>query len=161
MDFQVRPNSNSKINTSIELAERLVKHFRPNGVILEPCCGEGNFLQVLPKNTLWCELDKGKDFFDFNDKVDWIITNPPWDNVTNFLEHSLEVSNNICFIIVLQQLWTKKRLRLIRENNFGIKEILYFKEPENFPHLGIQIGAIYLQRNWLGDIKLTNLDKEV
>lgn len=159
MDFRIRKKSNSNVMTPKELAGRLVKHFSPSGKILEPCRGENGFLDVLPKDTLWCEIKEGKDFFDFNEPVDWIFTNPPWDNVTKFLEHSLEIANNICFIIVLQQLWTKKRLRIIRENNFGIKEICYFKEPQNFPHLGIQIGMIHIQRNYKGDIKLVNLDE--
>lgn len=47
----------------------------------------------------------------------------------------------------------------IREGGFGIKEICYFKEPDNFPHLGIQIGMVYLQRGWDSDIKLVNLDE--
>ena len=102
---------------------------------------------------------EGKDYFDFNKKVDWVFTNPPWNKVTPFLEHSLEIANDICFLIVLQQLWTKKRLRLIKENGFGIKEICYFKEPDNFPHLGIQIGMVHISRGYQGGIILTDLDK--
>ncbi|GAI36867.1 unnamed protein product, partial [marine sediment metagenome] len=64
---------------------------------------------------------------------------------------------NICFIIVLQQIWTKKRLRLIRQNDFGIKEICCFDAPANFPQLGIQIGMVHIQRGWDGDIKLSEL----
>ena len=158
MDFNARLNSNSDVMTPSSLATRLVSHFKPSGKILEPCRGDGGFLDVLPEGSLYCEIKEGKDFFDFNESVDWVFTNPPWDKVTPFLAHSLDIADNICFLIVLQQLWTKKRLRLIRENGFGIKEICYFKEPDNFPHLGIQIGMVYLRRGWDGDIKLVNLD---
>lgn len=158
MGFVVtKKDSNTSVMTPIELASALVEHFKPSGRILEPCRGDGGFTRVLPDDTLWCEVKDGRDFFNFNESVDWVFTNPPWNKVTQFLEHSLELASNICFIIVLQQLWTKKRLRLIREHGFAIKEICCFLEPDNFPRLGIQIGMIHIQKGWSGDIKLTNL----
>jgi len=94
-----QPNRNYKsddeIMTPEYLAEALVNHFKPCGRILEPCKGTGNFLKFLPKDTLWCEISEGKNFFDFNEEVDWIITNPPWSQVRKFLQHSLNISKNI------------------------------------------------------------------
>lgn len=74
---------NDKFMTPINLVEKIVYHFQPKGNILEPCIGSGNFYNFLKGwiqkgHTLdWCEIDKGKDFFDYEKKVDWIITNPP------------------------------------------------------------------------------------
>ena len=46
-----QPNRNYKsddeIMTPEYLAEALVNHFKPNGKILEPCKGTGNFLKFL------------------------------------------------------------------------------------------------------------------
>lgn len=158
MGFVVTRNDlNSSVMTPVELARKLIEHFKPSGRILEPCRGDGGFYDVLPEGTLWCEIREGKNFFEFKEHVDWIMTNPPWNKVTQFLEHSLGIADNICFIIVLQQIWTKKRLRLIRQHGFGIKEICCFDAPPTFPQLGIQIGMIHIQRGWGGDIKLTNI----
>ncbi len=68
--------SDDVVMTPIELAEKLVKHFNPQGKGLEPCCGNGNILRFL-EDADWCEITKGRDFFDYNNKVDYIFTNPP------------------------------------------------------------------------------------
>jgi hypothetical protein len=156
-----QPNRNYKSNDCITtpeyLAKALIEHFKPSGKILEPCKGTGNFLKYLPEGTLWCEISEGRDFYEFNEKVDWIITNPPWSKIRKFLQHSLKIANNVCFLFTINHLWTKARLRDIKEADFGIKEICLFDTPDNFPPLGFQIGMVHLQRGYSGDIKLTEL----
>jgi hypothetical protein len=146
------------VQTPIECAEMLVKHFNPKGRILEPCKGDGNFLSVLPKETLWCEILKGKDFFDFKGKVDWIITNPPYSKVRKFMQKAMEVSDNIVFLTAINHLWLKARLKDIFERGFGVKEIVIFDTPKNFPQSSFQIGAFYLKRGYVRDIKFNNLE---
>ena len=156
-----QPNRNYKsddeIMTPEYLAEALVNHFKPNGKILEPCKGTGNFLKFLPKDTLWCEISEGKNFFDFNEKVDWIITNPPWSQIRKFLQHSLEISKNVCFLFTINHLWTKARIRDIKNIGFGIREIAIFDTPDNFPPLGFQVGMVHLQAKYSGDIIFSDL----
>lgn len=155
-----QPNRNYKsddvVMTPIILAEKLVKHFNPQGKGLEPCCGTGNILQFLT-NADWCEISKGKDFFEYNNKVDYVFTNPPWSKIRRFLQHSMEISENIYFLITINHLWTKARLRDIYEHHFGIKEICIFETPKEFPQSGFQTGMIHLQKNYTGNIKLTKL----
>lgn len=159
MKYQPNRNyiSNDDINTPLILAKKIVDYFKPNGVILEPCKGTGNFLKVLPKNTLWCEIKEGRDFFNFKERVDWIITNPPWSKIKDFLEHSLDISENVCFLMTINHLWTKARLRILKEKNFGIKEILLIKTPRNFPQSGFQLGVVYLKKNYKGCVKINEL----
>ena len=156
-----QPNRNYKsddeIMTPEYLAEALVNHFKPSGKILEPCKGTGNFLKFLPKDTLWCEISEGKNFFDFNDKVNWIITNPPWSQIRKFLQHSMKISKNVCFLFTINHLWTKARIRDIKEAGFGIKEIVIFDTPDNFPPLGFQVGMIHLQSKYSEDIIFSDL----
>ena len=149
--------SDDCIMTPEYLAEALVNHFKPSGKILEPCKGTGNFLKFLPKDSLWCEISEGKNFFDFNDKVDWTITNPPWSQIRKFLQHSMEISKNVCFLFTINHLWTKARIRDIKEAGFGIKEIVIFDTPDNFPPLGFQVGMIHLQAKYSGDIIFSDL----
>jgi len=149
--------SDDEVMTPEYLAEALVNHFKPSGKILEPCKGTGNFLKFLPKDSLWCEISEGKNFFDFNDKVDWIITNPPWSQIRKFLQHSLEISKNVCFLFTINHLWTKARIRDIKEAGFGIKEIVIFDTPDNFPPLGFQVGMVHLQAKYSGDIIFSDL----
>jgi hypothetical protein len=91
----------------------------------------------------------------FQDKVDWIITNPPYSQFRNFLKHSMEIADNIVFLCLINAIWMKARLRDIEKNGFGIKEIAFVETPETWPKFGLQVGAIYLKRGWDGDIKLS------
>jgi len=145
--------SNDCVDTPKPLAKTLVEHFKPNGIILEPCKGIGNFLKYLPEETLWCEITEGKDFMDFNNKVDWIITNPPWSKIRKFLNKSMEVADNVCFLFTINHLWTKARLRDIKDKGFGIKEILIFDTPREFPPMGFQVGMVHLKKGYIGEIK--------
>lgn len=149
--------SDDCVMTPINIARDLVQHFKPSGKILEPCAGIGNFLKVLPKNTLFCEIKEGKDFFDFNEKVDWIITNPPWSQIRKFLQHSLKLADNICFLFTINHLWTKARLRDIKQAGFGIKEICLFDAPRELNNSGFACGMVHLQKNYKGNIKLSEL----
>jgi len=144
------------IQTPIPLAKRIVEHFSPYGNILEPCKGDGNFLSVLPKGTEWCEILEGQDFFNWNNKVDWIITNPPYSKMRKFMVKSMEVADHIVFLTTINHLWLKARLRDIKKAGFGIKEIIIFETPESFPQSGFQIGVFYLQRGYNGQIEFTD-----
>ena len=70
----------------------------------------------------------------------------------------MELADNVYFLITVNHLWTKARLRDIEENNFGLKEICIFDTPKEFPQSGFQCGMIYLKRNYKGDIKFSKID---
>lgn len=148
--------SNDDVQTPVELAKMLVSHFKPTGRILEPCRGDGNFLRFLP-NAEWCEIKDGRDFMDWRDEIDWIITNPPWSEIRAFMAHAMTVSDNIVFLLTINHIWTKARIRDILTSGFGIKEIALVDMPSSFPQSGFQLGAVYIARGWTGEIKLSNL----
>jgi len=158
MKYQANRNykSNDLIMTPVYLAKAIVEHFRPTGRILEPCKGTGNFLIFLP-NADWCEITEGKDFLDYENKVNWIITNPPWSKIRIFLQQSLRLAENIVFLMTINHLWTKARLRDVKDANFGIREICLIDTPIDFPQLGFQLGVIHLKKNYKGDIKLSEI----
>lgn len=148
-------NGNDKIMTPPWLAEKIVNHFRPNGKILEPCCGTGMFLQYLP-NADYCEIDKGIDFLKTEGKWDWIITNPPYSIYRNFFIKSMEVADNIVFLQLINATFYKARLRDMFNNNFGIKEIYMVDTPKEFPQFGFQLGCVYYARNYSGEINFVS-----
>ena len=155
-----QPNRNYKsddiVMTPDYLAKDIVDWFRPKGKILEPCCGDGAFLKYLP-NADWCEITKGKDFFDYNKKVQWIITNPPWSQIRLFLKHSMEISERVVFLVTINHLWTKARLRDINEAGFGIRRIILVDTPRSFPQSGFQLGVIELKKGYRNDIQLCDM----
>lgn len=80
------------VYTDPKLAELIITHFRPQfketDTFLDPSKGSGAFYDLLPPNKDWCEIEQGRDFFEYDKKVDWILTNPPW-SPTEF-DHSLK-----------------------------------------------------------------------
>lgn len=158
--MKCQPNRNYKSNdviyTPVELAERLLKHFNPQGKGLEPCKGSGNIYNLM-SNADWCEISEEKDFFDYHNKVDYIFTNPPWSNIKNFMEHSFELADEVYFLITINHVWTKARIKLLQQYNFGIKEICLFDTPSNFPQMGFQLGMVHFSKKWAGDIKIKKL----
>lgn len=150
-------DSNDVVQTPPELAARLVKHFNPSGKVMEPCRGEGNFFKLLPKDSEWCEITMGRDFFAYAGKVDWIITNPPWSLIRTFLGHAMAVSDNVAFLLTVNHVWTKARVRDVQQAGFGLKEIALVEMPPEFPQSGFQLGMVHFQRGWSGPITLTDL----
>ena len=130
----------------------------PDGTILEPCKGTGNFLKYLPKDrTIYCERDENIPFETFTGKVNWIITNPPFSKMRLFLQLSFKCSNHVCFVMTINHVFTKARIRDMKENNFGLKEILYIDTPKEFPQMGFQFGIVHYERNYKGATMIKDL----
>lgn len=86
-----------------------------NKTILEPCCGKGHISEVLKTFGLNVESmdlinrgygDSFGDFLTNTDKnVDkHIITNPPYKFAKEFVEHSMQMLNNDCYVCMLLKL---------------------------------------------------------
>ncbi|WP_417842133.1 helix-turn-helix domain-containing protein [Terasakiella sp.] len=149
-------SGNDVVYTPRPLAKWIVDHFQPTGRILEPCRGDGAFLDYMP-GADWCELALGCDFFEYQGKVDWIVTNPPWSLLREFLHHSMKIADHVVMVITLNSLWTKARKRDIKDAGFGVKEIMLIDSPPPpWPHVGMQVGIVYFQKGWKGDIRLTD-----
>jgi hypothetical protein len=144
-------SGNDCIQTPLDLALRIVRHFKPAGRILEPCKGEGNFLSVLPFAD-WCEIKEGKDFMSVKGHYDWIVTNPPYSKYRDFLNKSMAVADNIVFLQLINATFYKARLRDMRQAGFGIKEIWCIDTPKEFPQFGFQMGCVHYKWNWIGPI---------
>jgi hypothetical protein len=145
-------NGNDNINTPLYLAKEIVDHYKPEGKILEPCIGDGNFLKVLPSTTDWCEINKGRDFLTTTGHWDWIITNPPYSKYRLFLRHAMEVADNIVFLQLINATFYKARLKDIKDMGFGIKEIWCLETPKEFPQFGFQLGCVYYKKEYSGCI---------
>lgn len=128
--------------------------------MLEPCRGSGNFHHQMP-GADWCEISEGVDFFSYQKPVDWIVTNPPWSQIRPFLQHGMKLAENIVFLMTVNHVWTKARIRDIGNAGFGIKEICLVEMPKDFPQSGFQLGAIHVARGWKGDIKMSDISATV
>lgn len=139
------------------LARDIINHFNPEGTILDPCKGEGAFFNNYPTDQKeWCEVSEGRDFFSYAGKVDWIVTNPPWSKMQEFLEHGMKVADNIVYLTTINHYTTKKRIRDMRNYNFSICEIFCVPTPPKpWPQLGFQLAAVHTKKNFSGGIKMS------
>ena len=149
--------SNDVVYTPLSYAGAIVRYFKPSGRILEPCSGGGAFLEYMP-DAMSCEIDNGSSFFLWHDQVDWIVTNPPWSKFQQFLLHSLNIATHIVFLVTVNHLWTKARIRMVRERGYGIRHILTMDTPPEFPQSGFQLGVIHLERGYCGPSIIEHLE---
>lgn len=92
-----------------------------DATVLEPCAGEGAIADVLcryPHQSVGCmdinpdcRMGNGLDFLTYEDdeRVDFIITNPPFSLAQEFIEKSLELANCVVMLLRLNFLASSKR----------------------------------------------------
>ena len=157
--------ANDKVYTPLPIAAKVIDLFPLHGKVLDPFRGGGAFYDQIPDykgmdyiTKDWCEIEVGRDFFDYADKVDWIISNPPYSILDDVLEHSFEIADNVAYLLPLSKVFTSlRRIRGIL--NYGnIREIHILSSSKcGFP-FGFPACAIWLQKGYKGDTKIKELD---
>lgn len=152
-------NPNDIVFTPDNIAKKIVLMFAPTGKILEPCKGKGAFLKYSPKDALWCEIKEGKDFFGFNEKVDWIITNPPYSIFNDFLAHSFEIADNVVFLTPIAKVLKSWGTIMMIKKYGGIKKIWFVPASRcGFP-FGFPCGAFHFKRDYKGVVEFEYADE--
>lgn len=112
------------------LAKELIKicDLKENDIVLDPFKGKGVFYNNYPDFVKkdWCEITEGKDFLKYNNKVDWIISNPPFSKLKEILPKCIEVAEKgICLILGFNNL-TPYRDNLFKNSGFNLTHIETF-----------------------------------
>lgn len=147
-----KKKGNDCIMTPKWAAQDMIDYFSPTGSILEPCRGDGVFTDLIP-NAQYCEINEGKDFFSWNQKVDWIISNPPFSIMRKFILHSFKVADNIVYLVPVWKIYLPYGLVKETTKYGGIKEIRWYGTGSSlgFP-MGNGIGAVHWKRGYNGPI---------
>jgi hypothetical protein len=110
--------------TPHDIATKMVEMagIRVGDRVLEPCRGDGAVYDLLPSysNNLWCEIAMGRDFYEFNDKVDVVITNPPFSHYSPFLNHILELNPRTIVLLGDAGKPTRNRMVLMMQNGYTL-----------------------------------------
>lgn len=160
---QLIPKKNApeqdRVFTPFDLSKSVIDHFPLSGKVLDPCRGGGAFYAQLPDHVkrYWCEIEDGRDFFDWHAPVDWVITNPPWSKFRDFLKHGMNIADNVVYLAAFSHFGTKARMNDIAANGFAIKAVLFVPTPAEWPHSGFQMAAVHIQRNWHGTCEIAHL----
>lgn len=116
--------------------EKLLEVEKFEGDILEPCSGNGAISKVLEAHGYEVKSqdirddegvygEGGIDFFDYQEEVDNIITNPPYFCAKEFVEHSLELSNGkVAMLLKLAFLEGAKRHQFFQDT--PLKKVYVF-----------------------------------
>lgn len=146
-------NPRDVVYTPDDVARDVVNFFKPTGRILEPCAGDGAFLRHLPPDADWCEIEKGRDFFACHDKYDWIVGNPPYSNLSEWMQHSFNLANDVVFVLPTRFPFAgMRRLRLIQ--SYGGLRIMFILGTTNIFEIwqsgGTPMAAFHFQRGYKG-----------
>jgi hypothetical protein len=149
-------NPNDIVFTPSLWARDIVEFFKPSGLVLDPCRGAGAFFDELPEPKTWCEISEGVDFFAFDQKVDWIISNPPYSTFSKWLDHSLKLADHIVYLIPVNKILSSLDKLQKVEDYGGIHHIRYYGTGRDagFP-FGFPVGAVYLKRGFKGPVDIS------
>lgn len=152
-------NPNDVIFTPDWLAEKICSLFPISGNVLEPCKGEGVFLKYLPPQTEWCEIVDGRNYYDYNKKVNWIVTNPPYSDFNRFLDHSFALADNIVLLTPVAKMFKSMgTLAKIMEYGNFVEIHTLPASMAGFP-FGFPVAVYYLMRGYMGSTKIKMLDE--
>ena len=130
-------------NTLRDFLNEFLKDNVFNGTILEPACGQGHLSKVLEEEfpelkVISSDLidrgygETGVDFLtaDYNEKIDVVITNPPYSIAQEFIEKGLEVSDRLVIMLCkLQFLEGAKRQMFFK--NTPLKYVYVHSKRQN------------------------------
>ncbi len=124
---------------------------------MEPCRATGRFYNELPIGSAWGEIREGVDYLNTSyDRVDCIITNPPYSLAQEFVE---KAHNDADVVIMLLRLGFLESMR--REDfrkQYPLDNLITLSKRPSFTEDGKTDGAGYAYFIWDSKKKL-NLPK--
>lgn len=139
------------VYTPGNIAQDIVEHFKPSGVCLDPCMGDGAFYRHLPAGAHWCEIERGRDFFEWSKPVDWIVGNPPYTVFSEWLRHSFTVAHDIVYLVPVNKIFNSYTMMIDIARWGGVRELYVMGTGSMFRFpVGFAVGAVHLQRDYRG-----------
>ena len=149
--YVLKPND--KVYTPEKVALEMIDFYNLEGKVLDPFRGGGIFYNNFPSHVdkYWCEIDDDKDFFEFNEEIDWIISNPPYSIFDEGLQHSFKISKNVVYLVPFSKVVSSLG-RIKSVLNYGnIKSIKIIGASRcGFP-FGFPACAIHIQKGYSGE----------
>lgn len=106
----------------------------PNGVILDPFYGDGAYHNAFNDHfhnpTKYAEIEMDLDFFDFKEKVDYIVSNPPYSILEKVLQHSISLEPKIISYLIGINNLTSKRIEYMNKNGYYLDKVKMIKVKE-------------------------------
>lgn len=147
MLLPVTANEKDIVYTPDKVARDMIDFFKPKGRILDPCKGNGIFLKYLPPSAEYCEIREGIDFFNYHEKVDWVISNPPYSGFFDWIYHSMSIANDVVYLLPANKPFISNRLMMLLKQWGEMKHLRLYGTGTKlgFP-VGFAIGAFHFQK---------------
>lgn len=98
--------------------------YKDHDMWYDPFKNSGSYYNQFPnENKKWSEILDGRDFFDFNEKVDIICSNPPYSMINKVLEKSVKLNPKIISYLIGINNLTPRRIEYMEENGYFISKI--------------------------------------
>ena len=95
-----------------------------NLVWYDPFKNSGSYYNQFPSdNKKWSEILENKDFFDFNEEVDVIVSNPPYSMIDKVLEKSVSLKPMIISYLLGINNLTAKRMEYMESQGYYITKL--------------------------------------
>ena len=145
------------VMTNPEMAKHLINTitFHKGDIVMEPCRGKGAFYNNLPDDIekVWCEVNEGRNYFDFDGIVDITLSNPPFvprKLFWGFMLKSMDTTRKEIYWLInisAMNVFTPKRLNIMKDKGWYIQSqyivadkrwygryawVKISKEPSNF-----------------------------
>lgn len=149
---QISAMHSDVVLTPENVARSIIRHFLPRGRVLDPCRGDGAFWRNMP-GAEYCEIQEGRDFFEWSSQVDWIVSNPPYSIYSDWLRHSFGVAENIVYLVPINKAFNSSSMLRDTYEWGGIAEIVHVGPGSSlkFP-VGFAVGAVHYKRGYRGGI---------
>lgn len=159
-------NPNDDIYTPEPIAKMLIDKIKPfikeSDVLYDPFKGYGIFYNNFPNTNKkeWSEIKENKDFFDWKQSVDWIISNPPYSKFTEIMQHSYEIAENICYLIPLNKIVSSWGRILDLKRYGGVVKLWILPAGKcGFP-FGFPACFVWIKKGYIGKIDYEIIEEE-
>jgi len=117
----------------------------PNDKWYDPFLGKGIYYDNFPtENKVWTEISKDRDFFEFNESVDIICSNPPYSILDKVFQKSIDLNPRIIsFIIGINNL-TPRRIEMMNQSGYKLSKIHITKVYQWF---GMSVIVVFDKQN--------------
>lgn len=151
---KVADSGNDEFYTPAYAIYPILKYIKPHSRIWCPFdMNQSLFIRIFQANehkVIYSHLEDGKDFFEMNEKCDYIISNPPYSRKGDVIQRLFELGTPFAMLVGVVGLFeSQKRFSMFRDNEFEImyfnKRIAYFKNyNEQKPSLNPPFSSVYV-----------------
>ena len=126
-NIKIRAIPNDVFITPLPLAKTAIDliEYTFEDTWLDPFKNDGSYYNQYPENCnkKWCEILDNVDFFDFDEHVDIICSNPPYSCLDKVIEKSINLKPRVINYLIGINNLTARRLEMFEKANYGLTKL--------------------------------------